>query len=240
MSLLTHRYYDAGTGRFVTRDPIGYKGGINLYGFAGNNPVNESDPSGFDPNSDQYAPPGEQAALQSAGGNEAEKDIIRREYTENGGMEAPGYPSGEAVTEYPSQQEIGSESGPDLLTRTMNLFNEASDIMSRAKAESGSELRKLGRTGKQARLRSLALDLTVSRSIRGWIKNEMRHISTGNRSTIRLPYNSRNSDGVHAGQRGMQLAHPRNSPARLGNNYSNANLQDPDLHAMQTKNERRR
>ncbi len=35
-------------GRFVTRDPIGYKGGINLYGFAGNNPVNRSDPSGFD------------------------------------------------------------------------------------------------------------------------------------------------------------------------------------------------
>ncbi len=48
--LLTHRYYDTGTGRFVTRDPIGYTGGINLYGFAGNNPVNESDPSGFDPN----------------------------------------------------------------------------------------------------------------------------------------------------------------------------------------------
>ena len=34
-------------GRFVTRDPIGYKGGLNLYGFTGNNPVNESDPSGF-------------------------------------------------------------------------------------------------------------------------------------------------------------------------------------------------
>jgi len=47
--LLGHRYYDPYAGRFVTRDPIGYKGGINLYGFAGNNPVNESDPNGFDP-----------------------------------------------------------------------------------------------------------------------------------------------------------------------------------------------
>ncbi len=46
LSLLTHRYYDAGAGRFVTRDPIGYTGGINLYGFAGNNPVNRMDPEG--------------------------------------------------------------------------------------------------------------------------------------------------------------------------------------------------
>ena len=45
--LLGHRFYDPDMGRFVTRDPIGYKGGINLYGFAGNNPVNESDPSGY-------------------------------------------------------------------------------------------------------------------------------------------------------------------------------------------------
>jgi len=51
--LLGHRYYDASAGRFVNRDPIGYQGGINLYGFAGNNPVNESDPSGFDPDDDQ-------------------------------------------------------------------------------------------------------------------------------------------------------------------------------------------
>jgi RHS repeat-associated protein len=48
-SLLGHRYYDSAYGRFLNRDPIGYKGGINLYGYAGNNPVNESDPSGFDP-----------------------------------------------------------------------------------------------------------------------------------------------------------------------------------------------
>ncbi len=43
-----HRYYDPGTGRFLTRDPIGYGGGMNLYGFADDNPVNESDPNGTD------------------------------------------------------------------------------------------------------------------------------------------------------------------------------------------------
>ncbi len=46
---LTHRYYDPGTGKFLNRDPIGYAGGANLYGFADGNPVNESDPSGLDP-----------------------------------------------------------------------------------------------------------------------------------------------------------------------------------------------
>jgi len=30
--LMGHRYYSPGTGRFLTRDPKGYGGGINLYG----------------------------------------------------------------------------------------------------------------------------------------------------------------------------------------------------------------
>ena len=45
--LCTNRHYDPQQGRFLTRDPIGYAGGINLYSYTGNNPVNWLDPSGL-------------------------------------------------------------------------------------------------------------------------------------------------------------------------------------------------
>ncbi len=45
--LCTNRYYDPQQGRFLTRDPIGYGGGINLYGYTANNPVNWMDPDVF-------------------------------------------------------------------------------------------------------------------------------------------------------------------------------------------------
>src|SRR5262249_44554328 len=43
------RYYDPGSGRFMQEDPIGLAGGLNLYGFAGGDPVNYSDPFGLWP-----------------------------------------------------------------------------------------------------------------------------------------------------------------------------------------------
>lgn len=47
--LLTYRYLDPTTGRFLTRDPIGYEGGMNLYAYVGNGVIGGKDPAGFVP-----------------------------------------------------------------------------------------------------------------------------------------------------------------------------------------------
>ena len=43
------RYYSPALQRFISQDPIGFAGGINLYAYAGNNPVSLIDPLGMDP-----------------------------------------------------------------------------------------------------------------------------------------------------------------------------------------------
>lgn len=58
LQLLTLRYYDPGTGRFLTRDPSGYGGGLNLYAYCGGNPVNLCDPTGLSPWYDDLAAAG--------------------------------------------------------------------------------------------------------------------------------------------------------------------------------------
>lgn len=40
------RYYDAAAGRFISGDPIGLNGGINLCSYTSNSPANLTDPSG--------------------------------------------------------------------------------------------------------------------------------------------------------------------------------------------------
>jgi RHS repeat-associated protein len=63
---MKNRYYDAATGRFIQRDPIGFAGGqTNLYAYVGDNPVSGVDPEGMkkrcsdllNPPNNMYAPP---------------------------------------------------------------------------------------------------------------------------------------------------------------------------------------
>ncbi len=47
LQCLSWRYYDPAAGRFLTRDPISYAGGVNLYSYVGNGPVDGWDPRGL-------------------------------------------------------------------------------------------------------------------------------------------------------------------------------------------------
>jgi len=47
LSLTLYRPYDPGTGRWLSRDPVGENGGINLYDYVGNNPISGRDPLGL-------------------------------------------------------------------------------------------------------------------------------------------------------------------------------------------------
>ncbi len=53
------RDYDPETGRWVAKDPITFKGGINLYGYVRNDPVNRIDPRGLVPKDKTFGFPDE-------------------------------------------------------------------------------------------------------------------------------------------------------------------------------------
>lgn len=47
LSYYGYRFYSASLGRWLSRDPLGEAGGMNLYGFVGNNAINGIDPLGL-------------------------------------------------------------------------------------------------------------------------------------------------------------------------------------------------
>jgi RHS repeat-associated protein len=76
-----YRYYDPGTGRWLSKDPIGEEGGKNLYGFVGNSPLGYVDDLGAGPypnDGKTYIdlPPGGRADL-SAGLGQPDSSVPR-------------------------------------------------------------------------------------------------------------------------------------------------------------------
>jgi RHS repeat-associated protein len=49
LSFFRNRFYNPTSGRFTQEDPLGFAGGLNLYGYAGNNPATYTDPFGLCP-----------------------------------------------------------------------------------------------------------------------------------------------------------------------------------------------
>jgi len=51
LNLAQYRGYDPNLGRWISRDPIGLAGGVNVYGYVNNNPLRWRDPNGLTPES---------------------------------------------------------------------------------------------------------------------------------------------------------------------------------------------
>jgi RHS repeat-associated protein len=68
-----NRWYDPAVGRFISEDPIGLAGGINVYVYAGNSPTHLRDPMGLSPDKEQQSDC--VAALKAV---KASDDFIRR------------------------------------------------------------------------------------------------------------------------------------------------------------------
>jgi hypothetical protein len=82
----------------------------------------------------------------------------------------------------------------------------------------------MGRTGRQAKLRSLEYDKSLSAADRGWIRQEKNSIERKQRRNIRNPPN-------------MQLAHGRGFEAQKGFGYEKSYLLPKDLHKLQHKHD---
>ena len=72
-----YRYYDPLTGRWPSRDPIGERGGLNLYGFVGNDGVDTNDLLGL--TDGYYYPDYDKCCCKELPGDESGKPILRVE-----------------------------------------------------------------------------------------------------------------------------------------------------------------
>jgi uncharacterized protein RhaS with RHS repeats len=80
-----HRYYDPALGRYVSADPIGQAGGVNLYSYAGSDPLNWFDPFGLTEGSKSNKAKRKAIAAWAASQNKSTA------FSKDGSTYAPGY-----------------------------------------------------------------------------------------------------------------------------------------------------
>ena len=205
-----YRFFDPSTQRWLNRDPLGEEGGLNLYGFVGNNPMMYVDLYGLDWWKD-WQDWSEEASAAAYGALSA--------------MD----PTGLLIIDPDDPNMVGGSyigmvGGLFTGSCEKNAAIGAAKQIGKGAGKLVTKSTKLGRSGKQARLRELVTDPNVSSADRGWIKQEINSIERGKQANIRVPP-------------GKNLAHRRGFESKKGYDYEYSDLQEIDLHKLQHKNE---
>ena len=215
------RAYDPRTARWLQRDPIdAASGDPNLYRYAGNDPVNQVDPDGTRWDYHDlldvagFIPVvGEIADLANAVGYALEGDWV------NAGISAAG--AIPVVGDLAKAGRVGKKVVQELVEAGAE--QAAKREAKNALQEQGKK--RIGRSGRQERLKELKDDPKQPKHVRGWIKQEEHEMKRGKRKNRRNPP-------------GYELAHRRGKEAHKGYSYEHSDLQCKDLHELQHKVER--
>jgi RHS repeat-associated protein len=187
------RYYSPALQRFVSEDPLGFAAGdTNLYAYVANAPINWRDPLGLDRGEDNWL------------------DTLQ------GALDIVGF-----IPEIGDALDIVNAGISTVRGNYLDAgIRLAAAIPVIGSVAAAGKLGRLGRVGKitrEQRLLQLVDDPLVSSAERGWIRNEIRQVETGNRCTIRNPP-------------GKDLRHPPGRSNAKGYDYSETQLQDRATH----------
>jgi RHS repeat-associated protein len=204
------RYYDPGTGRFLSVDPKEVDPGdlhsLNRYAYANNNPYRYVDPDGHSPFDVAFLA----------------YDVVKLGVAVYSGA-GIGLAAGDVAVSIVGV--LSPFPGTGQVFKSLRVTDKVVDAgrpATQVSAAANSGKNFAGGQSRGQRLRDLVSDDKVSSADRGWIRQELNEVAAGKKSHIRNPP-------------GKDLAHERGRENAKGYGYEHANLQNRADHRAQHK-----